>query len=512
MFFVRIFIFKPAALTLLILLGFSLAVAGQDDTCQPLAALADCGTVSRESICINGESSALFGDINLNQDEAALLNISANYPLSIGEQGVLFLVLGDVQLANAVPDSQRFTPVEAVTVTPTTSTNLRSRPSTDDTVLASVNPGVSLPADGISDDGEWLRVAYDGNPAWVYRSLVTGTGIDTLPTIGADARTRMQDFTLITGGPESDESGCGDSLILQALEQQPARLRVNGADIAVLSTVALRASERPFTDFAGDATWRSRYPGLLPDDGIAPDAICRFTQLYALDGEAFLNGGRLSVPRGFQALAFDCGESGVTTWTRVEAMNPVDLAGFAALETLPDGLLRAPVTLATMQEIVGLLSQISRPTVTNVEQTASSPAADDAEAPPRIRTSAECPGFVPTHPLTGVAFGFVRFYWDPAPGATSYRVNLYNYQGDFVIGFNTAGPETSVRVDTMSPLFTYPQTRTPPLSYEVVAYQDGAVLCTTPLLTLIRDYDPDPDCPAHMWFTGECEDYVANEP
>jgi LysM repeat protein len=40
--------------------------------------------------------------------------------------------------------------------------------------------------------------------------------------------------------------------------------------------------------------------------------------------------------------------------------------------------------------------------------------------------TADCSRFRPTSPLDGLANGSNVFYWDPAPGATSYRVNIYN--------------------------------------------------------------------------------------
>lgn len=40
--------------------------------------------------------------------------------------------------------------------------------------------------------------------------------------------------------------------------------------------------------------------------------------------------------------------------------------------------------------------------------------------------TADCSHFRPTSPRDGLANGSNVFYWDPAPGATSYRVNIYN--------------------------------------------------------------------------------------
>ena len=38
----------------------------------------------------------------------------------------------------------------------------------------------------------------------------------------------------------------------------------------------------------------------------------------------------------------------------------------------------------------------------------------------------DCSKLKPTAPLDGMAYGYNTFYWTPVPGATGYRVNVYN--------------------------------------------------------------------------------------
>ena len=435
------------------------------------------------------------------------INTSANYSLGLGETGVELFLLGTASIENTVPAEAAFVPAEPIPVIALNSANLRERPSADATVMSSVTTGTEVLADGLSPDGEWLRIVHRNQPMWIFRSLVQGENLSQLPAITGGNRSVMQEFTLRTGNT------CGqDLLVINALPTEPARLIVNGADIAVQSTIALSSQERFYADFANDEDWTARFGQILPD-GVDDETSCRFMHLMAVDGTAFLNAGLLSVPRGYAAYKLDCQTGGGTAfWDKAEPMFGSDLQALQILESLPTQNLHRPVTLVTLAEIsqtAAYLAAAERPASpsgdgqpTSTTQTSS--ASNSYESP-------DCPGFRPTHPLTGIAFGFVRFYWDAAAGATSYQVNLYNYQSQLIETFATAGPETSVRVATISPLYNDNVTRQPVISYEIIAYKDGGEMCRTPLVSIRRDFDPDPDCPPWLWFSGTCEDYIANE-
>ncbi len=432
------------------------------------------------------------------------VNTSANYSLGLGEQGVELFLMGTASIENTVPPESAFVPAEPVPVISLNSANLRDQPNVTATVMSSVTSGMELLADGISPDGEWLRVVHREQPVWIFRSLVQGENLMQLPIITGDNRTIMQEFRLRTGNT------CGqDLLVINALPTEPARLIINGADISVQSTIALRSQERPYADFVNDDNWTARFGRLLPR-GVDDETPCHFMHLMALDGTAFLNAGLLSVPRGYAAYKLDC-QTGAAFWDKAEPMLESDLDALQILEDLPTENVHRPLTLVTLAEIsqtAAYLAAAERPaSVSNDAQPSNSmqtTATNSYESP-------DCPGFRPTHPLRGIAFGFVRFYWDAAAGATSYQVNLYNYQSQLIESFVTAGPETNVRVETISPLFNDNVTRQPIISYEIIAFKDGAEMCRTPLVSIQRDFDPDPDCPPWLWFSGTCEDYIANE-
>jgi hypothetical protein len=84
----------------------------------------------------------------------ALLNVHANVPLALSEQGLKYFLVGDVQVENAVDTASAFTPSASITVVPLVAANLRSAPSTDARVLANAPVGTELAADGLSADGE----------------------------------------------------------------------------------------------------------------------------------------------------------------------------------------------------------------------------------------------------------------------------------------------------------------------------------------------------------------------
>jgi hypothetical protein len=238
------------------------------------------------------------------------------------------------------------------------------------------------------------------------------------------------------------------------------------------------------------------------------DALCRFTEISAVDGDVFMNDGLFSIPRGYRAFAFDCDMESdePLLWNRSMPITPDQIQALLVLENLPEHTLHYVVDMPTPQETARVTAQIA--SASRTQNTSAPPSSDSSPA----QLPTECPGFMPTSPVDSIQFGYVRFYWDPAIGADRYQVNLYNYADQLVISFATQGPETTVRVDTMSPLFSMHDNRTPPMSYEIVAFQGGNVMCVTPRLHLLRDYDPDPDCPQDQWFSGTCEDVISNAP
>jgi len=78
-------------------------------------------------------------------------------------------------------------------------------------------------------------------------------------------------------------------------------------------------------------------------------------------------------------------------------------------------------------------------------------------------------------------FGMNIFYWDAAPGATSYRVNV-----DGAGSKEVTAPTTNAAFD-ISGAGTNPQ-----MTWSVDALYNGVVVCSTPGVTIPRQWAPPP--------------------
>ncbi|MBZ0288133.1 MAG: SH3 domain-containing protein, partial [Anaerolineae bacterium] len=123
----------------------------------------------------------------------AVMKVQANVPNSLPGQAVTFVLLGDTQIRNDVSPADAFTPAEPVDVTAVGNVNIRSSASTRANVIGSVTAETVLPADGISENGNWYRVLYNDSPAWINADFVTAPdAANALPVITQDLRTPMQ--------------------------------------------------------------------------------------------------------------------------------------------------------------------------------------------------------------------------------------------------------------------------------------------------------------------------------
>jgi hypothetical protein len=97
-----------------------------------------------------------------------------------------------------------------------------------------------------------------------------------------------------------------------------------------------------------------------------------------------------------------------------------------------------------------------------------------------------CAPFRPTSPLDGLPNGVATFYWDGAPGATSYIVRVFNEQGVEVGTFPVSGT-TNVQGDVSTGAigggFSF--------RWDVLAVLNGRVVCTAPGTTMLRETPPN---------------------
>jgi len=176
-----------------------------------------------------------------------LMRIQADLPNTLPGQSVLFLITGGQQVENGVePEDELFLPETAVTVTTNTGANTDLRPTypadTQVDRIASIPGGTSLPADAITPDGQWVRVAYQNHPGWISRTLLQDTDLSGLAEIGPDDFTRMQSFYIMA---EVGSLECAEApalVLVQGPQNTPVDIEVYDVKIRIESTVLLRSN------------------------------------------------------------------------------------------------------------------------------------------------------------------------------------------------------------------------------------------------------------------------------
>jgi uncharacterized protein YgiM (DUF1202 family) len=182
----------------------------------------------------------------------ALLKLQANLPDTLPGQNVTFLLFGDVSLTDANAD------IVEVPATAASGVNVRLRPTTNASVIASLRNGQEVTATGQLADGSWIRVRLDdGNSGWVSAAFLDGEK-ERLLVVEPDmpAFGPMQAFYFTSGYNDRPCNQAPDSgILIQTPEGAGTiRLRVNEVDIQLGSTVYLQAS-------TGDALYVSVLEG-----------------------------------------------------------------------------------------------------------------------------------------------------------------------------------------------------------------------------------------------------------
>lgn len=368
----------------------------------------------------------------------ALLNVHGNVPLALSDRGLSYVLMGEVQVENAVPVENAFIPVEPVVVKSLVPANLRVQPNTDARVMANAPVGTELAADGLSSDAQWLRVFTGETTLWISRQVVgvVSGEISGLPTVSASTRTLMQSFYLNTGSEPPNCTGAPPSvLVVQAPDGIIGVINVNGAEIRIASSIALAVFNNQL-------------------------------HLFVLNGGA--NTGGVSVPTGFTIhinLTPD-GRSTTGAWTGLRPISEGERGLLMPLQNISPELLHYVLQVPTQAQVAAILAQINSAVG---GQTIAGPAAGRAN----------CTRFRPTSPLDAMPFGLVNFYWDGAPGATSYRLNIYD-SGARVGVFEVSSLSTTAAVDTggLGGSSNY--------TWDVEALVDGQTACTTGRVSVLR--------------------------
>jgi hypothetical protein len=282
-------------------------------------------------------------DMNVDESEwgIGVVRAQTNIHRSLDEQTV-FITIGDVEIENAVnpDDPTTLMPiVDPIDVTTTAEVNLYKMPNTDSEVLGTADSGATLPVDGVSPDGLWLRTVYNDHDryylAWVsLENLDSSVDVSGLPEISEDTQTPMQTIFLRNSlvRPECPKA-MPPMLLIQGPNNTEIDITVDGTDIRVGSTIILQIT--------GPNTMR----------------------LITVFGMATLNpdsASELLVPPGFSTVIcltdpadygglddVDNDQIPSCEWSGRRAITRGDLDDFGWLAELPDNILNYPIEIPT---------------------------------------------------------------------------------------------------------------------------------------------------------------------
>jgi hypothetical protein len=433
------FFIRKAMLGFLIALLSVAIVVAQGAACSDLVEMAlasadaNCGELGRNEVCYgynNVQASFLtevpddFFDqvadkspvaelatvqtLPMNTDTGqwgvAVMAIQAKLPNTLPGENIKFVLLGDVEVENAVAPENVFVPSEGIEVSLTVeNANLRSGAGLNFNVVGTVQLGETLLADGLSENGQWLRVVKNERPAWLSRSLVAeNPEIANLPVLTDEIMMPMQAFYLRTGitGQQCVEAP-SDVLVVQGPENFTVQLNINGANVSLGSSGAFRTINQDGEDFLELTV----FDGVFTIDGTVVTAgqqtrVCLGDESSrGLDGAAndLVVSCAPSSPRYVQSFG--------TNWCNVEA--------------LPSGILNYPINVQCPGE-----------TPPPVATTVNTSALDGTVA-------VDCNSFaILTGDIPATNFTLV---WTPINGADSYEVAVFDSGGTQVSSTFTGG-------------------------------------------------------------------------
>ncbi len=211
----------------------------------------------------------------------ALMSVQANLPDTLPGQNTVFMLLGDTQVENAVKPDTAFGGGAMTNVTTQMDAAQFYLPDTSQRIVGTVPAGTSVAADAVTEAGDWVRVVFDGIPGWVTRQTLAATDdVSSLPVVTSHTQTPMQSFYLRTGITGTKCTQAPDSLIVQGPQHLQVDINVNGADVRLGSTIALRIV--PVSRDLADL-YRSIYPDI--------DQVQLLLELDVIDGHAILDAG-----------------------------------------------------------------------------------------------------------------------------------------------------------------------------------------------------------------------------
>ncbi|WP_119066104.1 SH3 domain-containing protein [Aggregatilinea lenta] len=254
------------------------AQGDESDQCMALvadaldAAQAACADVARGQACIGApgvsvdgtgietvstDADATFTDLaslsTISTDPAdpdagawgvAVLKLAADLPADSTES-VTAILFGGAAMTRPSQDAAADTTSAGPTLTVSNGLNepinLRGGAGTTYAMVAQVQPGETMTADGRNQAGDWVRVQYNGTTAWVFTRVISWDGdLTTLPVLAPDdvsssaAVEEVSPFQVFAlSGAASEACASADpGLLLQFTGEEPVSLVINGATVS----------------------------------------------------------------------------------------------------------------------------------------------------------------------------------------------------------------------------------------------------------------------------------------
>jgi LysM repeat protein/uncharacterized protein YraI len=462
-------------------LGLNLACYGYDDVDTTFVTAVEPGFFSQPSDQTELTMLSSIQTSPLNEEDGrwgiAMMHVQANVPNTAPGQSVIFLLMGDAQVTNAVDPETALLPVTPVDVTLIASTVVRTGPNTASNDVGTASAGTALRADALNRDRTWLRVLYDGRAAWVPVDRVSNNdGLSGLPAITADTRTPMQAFYFSTGFGTAGCAEAPSSVTVRSPENVTVNLNINGLDVTIGSTISLLSAA---------------------DDQI--NMVVQEGRLVTVSGEVVETGQTLVATTDPEGNILNLQEVRPATESELQLGGVTETALLAA-GIQPGEIIHIVAAGETLYSIARLYDAsmpaivqrngIADPRSIFVGQRLVIPnpysgfvAIDLPEEVVDVgNPNVDCTGFSLTSPLDGLVDGANTFYWNPASGATSYRVNVYNRTQPMSVSFSTDGGSTSLigntSVSAVGGGFDF--------AWEAQAMYQGQVACTTARVNVPR--------------------------
>ena len=477
-------------------------------------------------------------DLGLGQWGIAVMNVQANVPDTLPGQAVTFLLLGDSEIENAVPTTADNVP--SVTVILQSAADLRSGAQPVSAVIGTVAAGTVVDADAISADGSAIRLNITTGKGWVNRDAVNpNPTLDKLPHVKLNSDSPMQSFYFRTRpGRDLECAQTPSVLTIQSPQHIKVNLTANGADIEMGSLITLQVlpdgKTMQLTTLEGQAivgkgtpeevvvpagsttTHCLTEPQNLGDDGQPNDQVigtdCQWTQprsatVVELEqgqtGQAILDRLGLNLPDlGAPVEPTPIATDVAPTPTPVPVPDECPVGtNITHVVSAGENLFRIGLRYRTSMGAIMQANGITNADRVFVGQRLSIPCGVDTGIPsiPQIPpnqppngdvpltfpTGVDCSTFRATSPLDGLNYGSNTFYWDPAPGATTYRVNIFGIdeaQGALVASYDTTDASTNLTAnitrETTGFGFKF--------AWEVQALYNGVVACISARTTVPR--------------------------